>query len=325
MAKSFGQWQVDGQIGEGGMGHVYKVKHLGTGQLGALKRLKNPNRLERFKQEVRAVRVLEHPGIIPILDCNLDADPFYAVYEFEPGGSLGDIPTDELLSIPLSQRLDWCVQVCSALEFAHSKSMIHRDIKPENLMISKDRTKIRICDFGLVYFHEGERHTETMEQVGSRFYIAPASEDGRANEVGVALDLYSLGKVVYYVVRGRVYSRERHREPEHDLAKVLDDPYLEVISQVLDGVVTEKAGAIKSATSLKLHIDLARKAIESRRPIAGVVTTYKCVFCGVGEYKERGISGETAAHNRGYPEGSIGDEQMVFLEWKNAAIHKGSN
>ena len=221
MAKSWGPWKNLAQIGEGGMGHVFQVKHSETGQTGALKRLKNSNRHGRFNQEVEAVRLLEHPGVVRLINANLDHEPFYAVYEFEPGGSLADIPVDELLAIPLSQRLVWCEQLCSALAHAHSKTLVHRDIKPDNVLISEDRSSARLCDFGLVYFDQGERFTETMEQVGSRFYLAPESEEGRAEEVGAGLDIYSLEKVLYYVVRGRIYARERHRAPENDLAKIL--------------------------------------------------------------------------------------------------------
>jgi serine/threonine protein kinase len=316
MPKSWGPWINVSQIAEGGMGHVFKVRHSETGQFGALKRLKNPNRRERFKQEVQAVRLLDHPGIARLIDANLDEEPFYAVYEYEPGGSLADIVPEELLRIPLSQRLVWCEQICSALEAAHRKSLVHRDIKPDNILISEDRKSARLCDFGLVYFDEGERQTEAMEQVGSRFYMAPESEDGRADEVGTALDLYSLGKVLYYVVRGRIYAREKHRQPENDLAKILNDPHLEAISQIIDDVVTDDPkNRISNAVTLRMIIEMARKNIEDRRPVVGVPATYNCVFCGVGQYKEICISGET--HNHGYGEGNIGNEQMVYLECNN--------
>ncbi|MDY3554842.1 serine/threonine-protein kinase, partial [Gemmata sp. JC717] len=208
-----------GTVGErctnrrGGAGQVFHVRHSETGQIGALKRLKNAKRHERFKSEVEAVRKLDHPGIVRLLDANLDADPQYAVYEYEPGGNLGEVPVTELLSLPLSQRLDLCEQVCDALAVAHKSGLVHRDVKPDNILISQNRRTVRLCDFGLVYCEDGERQTATMEQVGSRFYIPPELEEGRSEEVSPASDIYSVGKVLYYLITGQVFSRERHRDP----------------------------------------------------------------------------------------------------------------
>ena len=316
MAKSFGPWQNLGQIGEGGASHVFKVKHTETGELGALKRLKNTNRRERFKAEVEAVRQLDHPGIVRLLDANLDDEPLFAVYEFEPGGSIGDLSAEELLAIPLVQRLRLCEQVCAALEAAHNASIIHRDLKPDNILITPDRKTARICDFGLVYCEEGERHTATMEQVGSRYYIPPEMEDGRADQVSSSSDIYCMGKVIYYMVSGKIFARERHRDEAYDLSKVLDDPHLEAVSQILDDVITpDPESRLSSAATLRLLLSMARKNIAARRPVQGVPATYKCVFCGVGTYKSSCISSE--GHNEGYKEGNISQEQMVFLECDN--------
>jgi len=320
MAKGqlWGPWQNLSPIGEGGAGHVFKVKHTQTGEVGALKRLKNVNRLARLKSEVEAVRRLDHPGIVPLLDANLEDEPFYAVYEYEPGGSLADLSTDEILAIPIDQRLHLCEQVCSALQAAHDASIIHRDVKPDNILISSDRRVARLCDFGLVFCDDGERHTATMEQVGSRYYIPPELEDGRADQVSARSDIYSMGKVLYHVLSGKVFARERHREEQYDLAKIHGDPYLEAVSQILDAAITDDIGLrMKSADTMRKRIEMARNAIILRRPIQGVPETYRCVFCSVGRYKEICISGETDCHNSGYQEGNIGNEYMVYLECDN--------
>jgi serine/threonine protein kinase len=317
MGKSFGPWEILEQIGEGGAGHVFKVKHTETGEIGALKRLKNTNRRERFTAEVGAVRQLDHPGIVRLIDANLDDEPFYAVYEYEPGGSIGDLSTEELLAIPLAQRLNLCEQVCDALEAAHKASIVHRDVKPDNILITPDRKTARLCDFGLVFCEDGERHTATMEQIGSRYFIPPEMEDGRADQVSASSDVYSMGKVIYYMVSGRIFARERHRDQAYDLSKVVKDPYLEAVSRILDDAITPDPGSrkISSAAMLRLLLSMAREDISARRPIRGVPATYKCVFCGVGTYKPSCISSE--GHNEGYHEGNIGQEQMVFLECDN--------
>lgn len=316
MAKSFGTWEILEQIGEGGAGHVFKVRHITTGEIGALKRLKNASRLDRFKAEVEAVRQLSHPGIVKLLDANLDHEPFYAVYEFEPGGTIGDLSSEELLAIPLEQRLLLCAQVCSALNAAHNASVIHRDVKPDNILITQDRKTARLCDFGLAIYEDGERHTLTNEQVGSRYYIPPEMEDGRADQVTSKSDIYCMGKVIYYMVSGKIFSRERHRETAYDLRKIFDDPYLEAVSRILDGAITSDLNSrISSAETLRLLLSLARESILERRPIRGIPATYKCVFCKVGTYKTVCISAN--GHNEGYNEGHISGEEMVFLECVN--------
>jgi len=316
--KKYGPWETVEQIGEGGMGHVFLVRNVNTDAKGALKRLKNSNRKERFKSEVEAVKTLNHPGIVPLLDFDHDAEVPYAVYEHEEGGSLGDMSIDELLSIPIDQRLLWCDQICDVLSAMHKSGLVHRDIKPDNILISTDRKTVRLCDFGLVYFDDaGERQTESMEQVGSRYYIAPESEAGFADKVVPASDIYSLGKMLYYIITGNVFSRERHREEAYDLAKKLNNPYLESISRILDTALSIEIKSRPDATMFRIMVSSARSSISQKLPVPGVIATYGCVFCGVGQYKL--ICGSTGSecHNQGYGEGNVGNEQMVFAECDN--------
>jgi serine/threonine protein kinase len=266
--QSWGPWKNVSRIGEGGAGDVFKVEHTGTGQPGALKRLKNPNRHVRFKREIEAVARLEHSSIVRLLDYSLESEPFYAVYEFEPGGNLGNIPTAELLAIPLPQRLRLSEQVCAALHKAHEASLIHRDVKPDNILISLDRKTARLCDFGLVYCEGHERQTATMEQVGSRYYIPPELEAGRADEVTPRSDIYSMGKVLYYIVSGTIFSREQHRDSKYDLATIFDDQYLEAISQILDNAIdADPTARIASAEEMGACIAAARNSIEDHLPL----------------------------------------------------------
>ena len=241
--KTWGDWENLGDDAkEGGMGHVFKVKNLKTGQIGALKKLKGskPERIQRFKMEVETINCLDHPNIIKLIDSHLDEEPFYAVYEYEEGGSLGDLSEDELLSLSLENQLQLCEQVCNGLSAIHNESLVHRDIKPDNILISKDRKTVRICDFGLVFVDDDERVTLTKEQVGSKFFIPPELEDGSADEVTLKSDLYSMGKVLYYIITGEKFAREVHRLPKYNLAKIKNNPYFESISRILDKTVTSE-------------------------------------------------------------------------------------
>jgi serine/threonine protein kinase len=320
MAKNkWGDWEIINEIDGGGQGTVYKVRDS-NGRLGALKRLKNPNRLERFKAEVDAVSRLKHKNIVPLITANTTKEPFYAVFEYEPGGALSDLTPEDLQNIPLTQRLHWCEDIVAALTAAHSVSCVHRDVKPENILLSEDRRVARLCDFGLVYMDGEERITASMEQVGSRYYIPPECEDGRADQVSPRSDLYSLGKVLYYLVSGgNFFAREQHREPSNDLSQLLSDPYVEAISSILDRTVTENVNSrLASAAEFGLMLSSARQKMEQRLPVAGISQTYRCIFCCEGKYKEICVSGSgrggTSAHNEGYSEGNIGNEFMVYME-----------
>jgi serine/threonine protein kinase len=311
----YGVWEIVRSLDEGGMGQVFLVRNTETGQDGALKRLKNIDRKERFRREIEAVRGLTHPGVIPLLDADIDADRPYAVFEYEPGGSLADMAQVVLLDFSLSLRLRWCEFLCETLHAAHEAGVIHRDVKPENVLISEDRQIVRLCDFGLVFEEGNERITATMEQTGSRFYIAPESEEGRAEDVDRRTDIYGTGKLLYYLVSGSVYARERHRDEAYDLAVVLGSPYMEALSRVLDkSAVADRKERFDTALEMKAEIARARRIIEHGWPIPGAEETYRCAFCGDGTYRFVCISGDNQAHNRGYKEGNIGDEYMAFYE-----------
>jgi len=103
----WGPWRIEEQAGTGGQGDVFKVEHSETGEIGALKRLRNSNRLDRFKKEIESVEALQHPNIVRLIDANITTAPFYAVFEYEAGGSLGVMSPEELGSTSIELRLAW--------------------------------------------------------------------------------------------------------------------------------------------------------------------------------------------------------------------------
>jgi serine/threonine protein kinase len=317
MAKTFGQWEVLRPAKEGGQGHVFKVKRASDEQLGALKRLKNPARIQRFKNEIQAAQKLNHPNIAQLLDVDTSENPEFVVFEWEDGGSLADIPIDVLADMDLDMRLACCEQVANALAYSHKHGVIHRDVKPDNVLISLDRGRARLCDFGLVYFEDGERVTASMEQVGSRYYIAPECEDGRATDISPSTDLYSLGKLIYYLVSGgRIFARERQRQAENVLPQISGNPFIEHVASIIDRlVIDEPQQRIQSADEVAERIRIARHGLRERLPYKGIPSTYRCVFCGTGTYKFIAASHRSQGHNAGYAnEGNIGNEYFAFYE-----------
>jgi serine/threonine-protein kinase len=183
MAKMYGErWETKSSLGEGGQGIAYLVvdKNGEQNTEYVLKRLKNLDRIERFKQEIEAVRNLSHPNIINLIDFNLDTNQPYLVTEYCPGGSLEQAQKDNPFwhdSPIVALRL--YLEILDGVAYAHSNQIIHRDLKPENIFLREKNGSPVIGDFGICFFEDnGTRITLSEEKVGPRNFIAPELEDG---------------------------------------------------------------------------------------------------------------------------------------------------
>lgn len=225
MAKVFGgRWRIREQIGQGGQSHVFLVDDLQQVECPprVLKRILNPRRHERFVREVDACKRLAHPNIMGVLDHSaLVADAsederMFLVMPFMAGGALSERVT--LYKGALDTALEIGAALASGLGHAHKASVIHRDVKPENILFDGQNNAPVISDFGICLIRDTDRSTETGEVVGPRAFIAPELEDGGKLDASPAADVYSLGKVLYYVLSGGVVvPRERHREQKYDI------------------------------------------------------------------------------------------------------------
>ena len=146
-----GPYEIQGLLGAGGMGEVYRARDPRIGREVAIKVLpssysKDPNRLMRFQQEARAAGVLNHPNILAIYDVGSENDVAYLVSELLEGETL----RKKIATSSLSKRkaIDYALQTIKGLAAAHEKGIIHRDLKPENLLITTDG-RLKILDFGL--------------------------------------------------------------------------------------------------------------------------------------------------------------------------------
>lgn len=293
MAKTFSErWEVITHLPEGGQAHVFKVVDIkGDGVTEyVLKRLKNPNRLERFKKEYEALRKLGHPAIVRVIDFDFDTEKPFFVTEFCERGSLAE--QEQLLRAPISTKIQTFLEICQGLQAAHDKGIIHRDIKPENVFVRKDGS-VALGDFGLSHdLAEGIRLTASSEPIGSRFYIAPEYEDGRADQVTHAVDIYSLGKLLYWLLSGgRIFSREKFRETPHNLRAILTsgDPFInqlmEQFNLVLDKMIT---GRPEDRIPIKEVLKQVQRAerlwtLEYALP-ASFIGGGLCRYCGQGDY-----------------------------------------
>jgi serine/threonine protein kinase len=205
-----GKYEVLSQAGRGGMGIVYKVRHLTLDTVFALKVLPaefsdNTEVVNRFRQEARVMAQFRHPNIVRVLDVDRDGSTYYFVMEYIEGKNLSQYLAEQgPLSVP--QALAIARQVARALDYAHSQEppVIHRDIKPQNILIEERSGRAVVTDFGIAKVLTVGEQTQTGLMLGTLGYCAPeqilqtSGLDGRA-------DIYSLGLVLYEMVTKRPF------------------------------------------------------------------------------------------------------------------------
>ncbi|MEP6571341.1 MAG: serine/threonine-protein kinase [Gemmatimonadota bacterium] len=199
------RYQIDGEIGRGGMATVFLANDVKHGRGVAIKVL-HPELAaslgaERFNREIMVAARLQHPHILSLYDSGEADGLLYYVMPFVVGESLRDrIKRDHLL--PIEDALEIAIEVADALGYAHSMGVIHRDIKPENILLSGGHALV--ADFGIaraVSAAGSEKLTETGMAVGTPLYMSP--EQSTADEVGPTSDIYSLGCVLYEMLAGQ--------------------------------------------------------------------------------------------------------------------------
>ncbi len=198
-------YEILGVLGAGGMGIVYKARHLRLQRLVALKMIKagagaQPDDLARFEAEARAVAAIDHPNIIKIFEIGEhDGLPYFSL-EFLEGGSLAQRIAGKPQPIEDAARI--IETLARAMDVAHRRGIVHRDIKPANVLLAADTTP-KIADFGLVKRLEADSgQTGTGSILGSPSYMAPEQTTG-AEKAGPAADQYALGTTLYEMLTGR--------------------------------------------------------------------------------------------------------------------------
>jgi serine/threonine-protein kinase len=208
-----GKYEVIGELGKGGMGVVYQVRHLELGSIFALKVLRSDltdetvEAVARFYNEARVMARLRHPHIIQVFDIGQDEGRHYFVMEYIRGRNLHDILKQEG-ALPLSKALTIGAQVGQALAYAHTQQppVVHRDIKPHNIMLEDGTNRVIVMDFGIAKLLDPQRtqYTHTGVFLGTLAYSAPEqlrstmTIDGRA-------DIFSLGLVLYEMTTGHKF------------------------------------------------------------------------------------------------------------------------
>jgi len=208
------RYEIQEKLGTGGMGLVYKAKHLLMKRLVAIKLMlpqyaSNAVALKRFQHEAQAASHLNHPNILTVHDFGVtpQGQP-YLVMDLLEGTNLSAVlEADGYLRV--DRALNIFAQTCSALAHAHQKNVIHRDLKPGNIMLVEYEGRsdwVQIVDFGMAKILsavDGEKEdlTRAGEVFGSPMYMSP--EQCMAKELDARSDIYSMGCVMYRTLTGR--------------------------------------------------------------------------------------------------------------------------
>ena len=199
-------YEVQGVLGRGGMGVVYKAWHLRLNRPVALKMLlagayARPAELERFLREAEAVAGLRHANIVQVHDVgDVDGRPYFTM-EFVEGGNLAQ----KLAGTPQPavQAAALVATVAEAIQVAHQSGIVHRDLTPANILLTAGGAP-KISDFGLARrLEDAGGLTQSGAAMGTPSYMAPEQAQGRRAAIGPATDVYALGAVLYELLTGR--------------------------------------------------------------------------------------------------------------------------
>lgn len=198
-------YQISAQLGQGGMGTVFRATDTMLGREVALKMLHpqltmQAQFLERFKKEARVLAQLLHPNIAVIYNFIEQDRNHYMVMEYVEGSNLDDL-LKKFRVLPADFLVPVFVQALEGLQHAHRKGILHRDIKPANLMLTPDGT-VKLMDFGIARVTGEQKMTQVNKIVGTVEFMAPELIQGK--EASVSSEIYAMGATLYELVSGKL-------------------------------------------------------------------------------------------------------------------------
>ncbi|MGE3809283.1 MAG: protein kinase [Gemmataceae bacterium] len=214
-------YEILAKLGEGGMGCVYKARHLQLNRVVALKMIRDKyrssdNSFQQFQKEAEAVATFQHPNIVQIHEIGAHDDRPYFTLEYVNRGNLHE----QLKGVPQEphEAAQLVATIARAMHYAHQRRIIHRDLKPMNVLLASPLAAAegspasgvtrfgvpKVADFGLAkLLSEGAAHAETQEIRGTPQYMAPEQVSHKVKLIGPATDVYALGAILYEMLTGR--------------------------------------------------------------------------------------------------------------------------
>jgi hypothetical protein len=200
-----GRYKLAAKLGSGGMSTVYLARDTTLDRDVAVKVMhremsEQPDQLERFRQEARAVAKLSHPNVVAVIDAGEDGGYPYIVFEYVEGETLKQ-RIARVGALDTQEALAYAIEIGRGLTVAHARKMVHRDIKPQNVLIDAEG-RAKLTDFGISRQLEQDGMTATGRVLGTTDYVAP--EQAMGHGVDERSDVYSLGVVLYEMLTGQV-------------------------------------------------------------------------------------------------------------------------
>jgi WD40 repeat protein len=273
----FGDYELLEIIARGGMGVVYKARQVSLNRILALKMIRDgqfatPEDLQRFRLEAENAAHLDHPSIVPIYEVGEHEGFHYYSMKLVDGGNLA-AQTDLYAQNPRAAARLVAI-VARAVHYAHQRGILHRDLKPANILLTgQARTPLDeraplVTDFGLAKRVGGSQAVDLTQSgciVGSPSYMAPEQAEGSREAITTAVDVYSLGAILYELLTGHAPFRAesmletlrlvREQEPEHPRAI---NPKLDRDLETIALKCLEKSPALRYHSALALAEDLER-------------------------------------------------------------------
>ena len=206
-----GLYTVRELIGTGGMANVYKAVvgpggPVPEGTVVAVKVLRqelmhDPDLVRRFKNESKAISLLNHPNIVKVYDVSVSENLQYIVMEYVDGMTLREYLNERGGKLTSRETVHFISQILKALDHAHHNGVVHRDIKPQNIMLL-DNGQLRMMDFGIARISRAENQLTGGKAMGSVHYISP--EQAKGDETDFTSDIYSVGVMMYEMLSGHL-------------------------------------------------------------------------------------------------------------------------
>jgi hypothetical protein len=199
-----GRYRLDSKLGSGGMSTVYLASDGTLERQVAVKVLHQeisdqPDQIERFRREARAVAQLSHPNLVSVIDAGEDGGYPYIVFEYVPGDTLKK-RIETVGRLPMDEATAYAIEIGRGLAAAHARRLVHRDVKPQNVLIDPEG-RAKVTDFGIARSLESDGLTKTGRVLGTTDYVSPEQAMGR--DVDARSDIYSLGILLYEMLTGR--------------------------------------------------------------------------------------------------------------------------
>jgi serine/threonine protein kinase len=298
-----GKFRIEGLLGVGGMGKVYRARQMTLDKDVVIKILhdhfkNDANLVQRFQREAKAASRLNHPNSIQVIDFGQDENGvLYMAIEYLEGVDLFNLLQKEF-PLPEERIARICAQVCAALAEAHDQNVIHRDLKPENVMVINRRGQkdfVKVLDFGIAKIQDPEGEAQALTQqgmvCGTPEYMSP--EQARGMALDPRSDIYALGVLLYQLVTGELPfmadtaigivtkhilenpEPPRQKFPQYNISEGMEQIILKAMAKDVDQrfqTVMEMADALQALIQGNLHSIPPAPVVASGSGPSGTIT-----------------------------------------------------